>query len=266
MNPDNIKGFLISETVTTSTTNVLSDKSGEPTVFETVLQEGDIPNRNKRIYPTDVIKNGIATEYVQERLRTHSWVGEAGHPLAPTVERQLYIDQSNISHIIEEVWWEANILKGRVQTALTSRGKDMQGLIRQKMEVAFSMRGYGPISEKQGDITVIKDPLHILCYDWIIHPSHKPAYMTKILSEGAINISGNGNDYFIPLDESAILFLNEESKNIKSLKDQYNFQKGRTIGRDKKRNLIYIEDHNDILAVKLEDAIAYEIDNYLSQI
>jgi hypothetical protein len=142
---DQAKAYMISEDVTTSTPKIVSDKSGQPTVIEVVLQEGDVANRNKRIYPTSVLKAGLATDYVQERLRTKSWVCEAGHPLAPTVERQLYIDQSNISHLITDVWWKGNLLEGRVETALTDRGRDMQGLIRQGMQVAFSMRGFGKL-------------------------------------------------------------------------------------------------------------------------
>jgi hypothetical protein len=138
-----IKGYMISEEVTTSTPKIVSDKSGSPTIIETVLQEGDIQNRNKRVYPKAVIERGLNTDYVQERLKTKSWFGEAGHPLTPTVERQLYIDQSNISHIITKKWWEGNLLKGIVECALTARGKDMQGLIRQGSQVAFSMRGFG---------------------------------------------------------------------------------------------------------------------------
>lgn len=59
------------------------------------------------------------------------------------------------------------MLYGVVECAQTARGKDMQGLIRQGSQVAFSMRGFGPVSEKKGDITYIKAPLHILTYDWV---------------------------------------------------------------------------------------------------
>jgi len=136
-NNEKVKGYIISEAEYSATPKVLNDASGKPTVFETILQEGDIKNRNTRIYPTSVIQNGLNSEYVQERLATHSWVGEAGHPLAPTVERQLYIDQSNISHIITKTWFEGNLLYGVVETALTERGRDMQGLIRQGMTAEF---------------------------------------------------------------------------------------------------------------------------------
>lgn len=81
MKNEKIKGYIISEDVMVSSPKVISDKSGEPTVIETILQEGDIQNRNKRIYPTDVIKKALNSEYVQERLKTKSWLGEAGKNL-----------------------------------------------------------------------------------------------------------------------------------------------------------------------------------------
>lgn len=193
------------------------------------------------------------------------------HPLAPSVERQLAIDQSNMSHLITKIWFEENLLKGIVETTLTERGKDMQGLIRQGMQVAFSMRGIGPVSEKRGDITYIKDPLHILTYDWVIHPSHKPAYMDKVIKEsynplGLNNlITESSEPYFIPLKEEEIRnFIISESSNVKSLTDQFEFSTKNCINREK--NLIYFQEGYDILAVYLEDYIAKDIDNYLSRL
>jgi hypothetical protein len=78
MEKENVKGYLISEDVVTCSPKIVSDKSGSPTVIEAILQEGDIANRNKRIYPTEVIKKAVASDYIQERLKTKSWYGEAG--------------------------------------------------------------------------------------------------------------------------------------------------------------------------------------------
>ena len=92
---------------------------------------------------------------------------EAGHPLKPDIQRQLYLEQSNISHRVNEVWWEGNVLKGYVEAANTVRGKDFDGLIRQGCKVAFSLRAVGPITEKHGDTVTVKDPLSIFSYDWV---------------------------------------------------------------------------------------------------
>jgi hypothetical protein len=125
-----------------------------------------------------------------------------------------------------------------------------------------------PVSEKRGDITYIKEPLHILCYDWVIHPSHKPAYMEKIVSESA-NPFGLSESYFIPLTESDISsFLKDESKNVKQLTEQFNFQDSSLlgIGKKKKNNLVYFKEGADILAIYLEDYINYDLDRYLSKL
>jgi hypothetical protein len=65
------------------------------------------------------------------------------HPLNPDVQRQLYIDQTRISHIITKAWFDGNYLKGIVECAPTAVGRDMQGLVRAGSRVAFSMRGFG---------------------------------------------------------------------------------------------------------------------------
>lgn len=136
-------------------------------VIQVTLQDADVRNRNKRIYSKKVLENGLANPYVQERLATKTWYGEAGHPLKPDVQRQVYTDQSNISHIVTKVWWEGNKLKGLVEAANTARGRDFEGLILQGSKVAFSLRAIGPVTEVKGDTTYVKDPLTMYCFDWM---------------------------------------------------------------------------------------------------
>jgi len=75
------------------------------------------------------------------------------------------MDQSNMSHRINEIFWEGNILKGFVEAAATERGNDFEGIILSGSKVAFSLRAVGPITEKRGDITVVLDPLTIFTFD-----------------------------------------------------------------------------------------------------
>ncbi|ALN97868.1 hypothetical protein Bp8pS_189 [Bacillus phage vB_BpuM-BpSp] len=89
------------------------------------------------------------------------------HPLSNDLERQTYIDQTRMSHVIKDVWWEGNVLMGNVATANTLCGRDMAGVIKQGTEVAFSMRGLGGITRDVGKVTRIEKPLHIVTYDWV---------------------------------------------------------------------------------------------------
>jgi hypothetical protein len=94
-----------------------------------------------------------------------------------------------------------------------------------------------------------------------------PAYMTKVLSESSSAIGNMSESYFIPLTEDSIIsFINDESKNVKNLKDQYNFQESTTLGIDTKKNLIYFQEGRDILAAYIEDYIAHDLDKYLANL
>ena len=190
------------------------------------------------------------------------------------MERQLYIDQTRISHIIPQVWFDKNILKGIVECAKTNVGIDMQNLIRQKSQVAFSLRAMGPCTERKGDILHIKSPLHILCYDWVIHPSHSIAYMQKIISESTMDML-NPKDadmktlnegYMIPIYEKEIVdYLEDESYNVKQMKEQFNIDKDAIITISEDKKMVDIRQGHDILKVYIEDYLRQEVDNYFSK-
>ena len=92
---------------------------------------------------------------------------ESGHPLSEDPKRQMYIDQRNISHIVNKVWWEGNKLVGEVETAQTAAGNDMKGLIRQGSEVSFSMRGFAKVGRDRSGSIKVEKPLRLVGYDWV---------------------------------------------------------------------------------------------------
>jgi len=81
MDNNKIKGFLISEATTIPETPVvISEAEGKHrTIIKTNLQDADVSNRNKRMYPKSVLEHGLESEYVRERLATKTWYGEAGN-------------------------------------------------------------------------------------------------------------------------------------------------------------------------------------------
>lgn len=88
--------------------------------FITCLQSASRPNRNGRIYPKAVLEKALNAPHIRERLATNTWYGEAGHPFDSSVQRQMTIDMRNIAFLIKEIWWEGDLLKGRLETANTS--------------------------------------------------------------------------------------------------------------------------------------------------
>ena len=77
-NKDN-KGFIISETTTPfEVPKILKGPTPERgVIIKTGLQD-IFENRNKRLYTYDTLDSGRKSSYVQERLATKSWYGEAG--------------------------------------------------------------------------------------------------------------------------------------------------------------------------------------------
>ena len=184
---ENNLGYLILEAApnTIAEPKVL-DISKDDVVIEAVLQEAEQLNRNRRKYTRRAIESGITNPMFTEKMQRRNLFGEANHPLSDSIERQSVIDQTRISHIITKVWWEGNILKGEIAAAKTACGQDFAALVRQGCEMAFSMRGLGGVVRKEGEVTVVHDPLLIITYDNVVYPSHSNAYQTKILKSKKI--------------------------------------------------------------------------------
>ena len=181
--------------------------------FITVLQEANKSNRNGRIYPKAVLEKALNAPNIRERLATNTWFGEAGHPMDTSVQRQMTIDMRNIAFIIKEIWWEGDLLKGRLETADTAVGRDMKGLIEQGCRVAFSLRAQGNVhTNPVTGIVEVEDGLQILGYDWVQVPSHAKAFMEKICEATALAMYKTAKNKLSPmvLCESEDLFINGE--------------------------------------------------------
>lgn len=184
-----MKRYLIHEAAQVDDNPIITKRNKDYVEFIACIQEAEVRNRNRRKYPRTVLNEGIGSPYIKERLKTKSLYGESGHPLDPDPRRQMYIDQTRISHIIKEMWWEGNLLKARIETANTGVGRDLKGLIEQGSKPAFSLRAQGALDRDDEGWTV-KGPIQILCWDWVVNPSHEKAFLEAI-SEESKNIMFN---------------------------------------------------------------------------
>lgn len=142
--------------------------------FKCVLQTSDDLNRNKRIYPKDVLEQGMNDK--RDQMKTKSFYGELDHPMSkgdPHVDgqRQTTVMLKEVSHYITEYEWNGNKLIAKMETATTPNGKILFALIRDNSTVGFSMRGLAELDRKQ-DHSIVKGPLTIISYDSVSTPSH----------------------------------------------------------------------------------------------
>jgi hypothetical protein len=207
-----VVGFLLQELAVVEARPEIQSDNGSVCSFACTLQDyGD--NRNKRRYSRDVLESAIASPSVQERLRTRTLYGEASHPFDDNMKRQLSIDMTRVSHLVTGLQAGQGSVRGTVQTAATSVGRDMRGLIvENNSTVAFSMRGAGAARRVPGkDLVEVTKPLVLVTYDWVTYPSHASAYMDK------------GGIAPIPRQEAASWAL-DQSANVRSLVEQWELE------------------------------------------
>lgn len=154
--------------------------------FRACLQEGDKLNRNNKIYPSALIAKAAAQEAIQEQLRMRCWHGEANHPMAPDINRQLYIDNKNISHTILSFEQKGSNFYGNILTWPEGQGKAMKGAIKQGGIISFSLRGlHKLVKDPNRAGSFIVNDLRIFTYDWVDFPSHHGAHMVPASESAA---------------------------------------------------------------------------------
>jgi hypothetical protein len=274
--------FIINESAITSPA-IVEKRNTDTITFIATLQEADAPNRNGRIYPKSVLEEGIRAPYIQERLRTKSLISECNHPSDQTVARQMTVDLRNAACIITELWWEGNLLKGRVETANTAVGRDMKGLIEQGCQVAFSLRAQGKVQpDPATGKVIVQSPIQICTWDWVLNPSHEKAYMDRVCEQTfnnfmnldrfskenalceSVNIFDNGE--LIPINEvhipQIVDYTTSYHKSLKPLSEYYIPEKADTvISINESENIVMIgnSDKNITKKVVLEDYIVKDI-------
>jgi len=150
----------------------------KPFEFYAVLQKYDTPNRNGRVYPEKILKR--ESDNYRKMIEKGTALSELNHP-----ESSL-IDLDRVSHIITEVWWEGNVLLGKIKL-LTSPGFHESGIVstkgdlaanylRQGVTLGISSRGVGSL-KKVGDQNEVQDDFELICFDLVSSPSTPGAYL-----------------------------------------------------------------------------------------
>jgi len=150
----------------------------KPFEFYAVLQKYDTPNRNGRLYPERILKR--EAENYKKMINKGTALSELNHP-----ESSL-IDLDRVSHSITEVWWEGNVLMGKIKL-LTSPGYHERGIcstkgdlaanyLRQGVTLGISSRGVGSL-KKIGEQNEVQDDFELICFDLVSSPSTPGAYL-----------------------------------------------------------------------------------------
>lgn len=151
-------------------------------IAECYLQTADEKNQNRRIYPRNVLDQGMRA--IQEKIDNRRFVCELDHPISDNQVRQTTVEYKNASHIVREWWWEGNRIKGVIESLpYSSSGKILSGLIADHIPVGFSLRGLADVNDA-GNAQYVQAPLIVISYDAVSEPSHKGSQVTELRQEG----------------------------------------------------------------------------------
>jgi hypothetical protein len=150
----------------------------KPFVFYATLQKYGVPNRNGRVYPEKILKR--EAEKYKEMINRGMAISELNHP-----ESSL-IDLDRVAHIITDVWWEDNVLMGKIKLLTTpgfhergivsSKGDVAANMMRQGVTMGVSSRGVGSLVKK-GEQNEVQDDFELICFDLVSSPSTPGAYL-----------------------------------------------------------------------------------------
>ena len=183
----------------------------KPFVFYATLQKYGVPNRNGRIYPEKILKR--EAEKYKDMINRGMSISELNHP-----ESSL-IDLDRVAHLITDIWWEDNVLMGKIKLLTTpgfhergivsSKGDVAANMMRQGVTMGVSSRGVGSLVKK-GEQNEVQDDFELICFDLVSSPStpgaylylnkeDRPKYEEKLAEHDTTNFSGGGLEKSVDL-------------------------------------------------------------------
>ncbi len=167
---------LITETVEDVQYIIESAENGKKNVFiEGICLQGNVVNRNKRIYPVDVLSNEV-NRYVTENISKNRAYGELGHPASPTINLHL------VPHMIKELRQDGDNFIGKAKLMDTPMGLIAQNFIHEGATLGVSSRGLGTVKANSKGLMEIQNDFRLAtAFDIVADPSAPDAYVKGIM-------------------------------------------------------------------------------------
>lgn len=152
-----------------------SENGDKKQYIEGIFLQGNIANRNGRVYETKILQNEV-NRYVNEVVKNSRAYGELNHPSGP----QINLDR--VSHIIKELRQDGNNFIGKALITNTPMGNIAKGLMESGAKLGVSSRGMGSLkSNGQGIMEVQSDFRLVTAGDIVADPSAPNAFVEGIM-------------------------------------------------------------------------------------
>jgi len=153
------------------------EEDGKKSYFiEGVFMQGDIKNRNGRMYPKETLAKEVA-RYNKEYVEKKRAYGELGHPQGPTINLE------RVSHMITELKQDGSNFLGKAKIMTeTPYGQIVKSLMDEGAQLGVSSRGMGSLKAgKNGAQEVQKDFYLATAADIVADPSAPDAFVNGIM-------------------------------------------------------------------------------------
>jgi hypothetical protein len=150
-----------------------------------VFMQGDIKNRNGRIYPKEVLMKQVGV-YNKNFVDENRAFGELGHPDGPTVNLE------RVSHLVTSLKPDGSNVLGEARILETPMGKIVKTLMDEGTKLGVSSRGMGSLDERNGAKYVRDDFYLAAAADIVADPSAPNAFVEGVM-EGKEWVWNNGS-------------------------------------------------------------------------
>ena len=154
---------------------IVEERGGKKNLYiEGVFLQGDIKNRNGRMYPCGTLAKEVS-RYNEAFITKGRALGELGHPDGPTV------NLDRVSHKITSLRQEGSDFIGRAKILSTPMGNIAKSLLGEGVKLGVSSRGVGSLIERSGVNYVRDDFMLSTAADIVADPSAPDAFVEGIM-------------------------------------------------------------------------------------
>lgn len=142
------------------------------------FMQAAIANRNKRIYPVEVLQKE-ASRYLKENVDRKTAWGELNHPAGPNIN----LDRVCLRTVKLEQ--NGNNFIGKAIVTPTPMGDIVKGLVESGGQLGVSSRALGSLkpSNEDKEINEVQDDLRLLAIDCVGDPSAPDAWVNGIMED-----------------------------------------------------------------------------------
>ncbi len=155
---------------------IVEQRNGKKNLYiEGVFLQGNIQNRNGRMYPMETLRREVA-RYNESNIVSGRALGELGHPDGPTV------NLDRVSHKIVSLKESGSNFIGKAKILNTPMGKIAASLIDEGVKLGVSSRGIGSLKATREGVNIVGDDFMLAtAADIVADPSAPDAFVEGIM-------------------------------------------------------------------------------------